>query len=103
MDNLKRGTVKIKPVYVGIHHYRDVYGSVCSADVVGTPRINAPEIRDLKKKAKEMIDEFEKNIKVNFVEIGDPLIIKEHKDLRRVPAELSYDVDALPWAPAFGT
>jgi len=95
MDNFKRGIVKVKPVYIGIHHYRDVYGSVCSEDVVGTPPISPPKMEELKKAAQEMIERFKKSLKVDFVEIKEPLIIKEHKDLRKLPLELNYDTDAL--------
>jgi len=43
-----------------------------------------------------MIKKFKEKIKqLDFVEIGAPLIIKEHKDMRRVPSELTYDIDAL--------
>jgi len=96
MDSLQRGIVKVKPIYIGIHHYRDVYGSVCSEDVVGTPKICPPEMEELRKAAQEMIDRFkEKSSKVDFVEIEQPLIVKEHKDLRKLPLELNYDTDAL--------
>ncbi|MCD6082537.1 hypothetical protein J7J59_00240 [Candidatus Aerophobetes bacterium] len=96
MDSLQRGIVKVKPIYIGIHHYRDVYGSVCSEDVVGTPKIRPPEMEELRKAAQEMIDRFkEKSSKVDFVEIEQPLIVKEHEDLRKLPLELNYDTDAL--------
>jgi len=95
MEALERGIVKIKPIYVGIYHYRDVYGSVCSADVVGTPPIPPPPNGELAKAGEHMIQKFRDALKVDFVHIEEPLIIKEHKDLRRVPAELTYDVDAL--------
>jgi len=96
MDSLQRGIVKVKPIYIGIHHYRDVYGSVCSEDVVGTPKIRPPEMEELRKATQEMIDRFkEKSSKVDFVEIEQPLIVKEHKDLRKLPLELNYDTDAL--------
>jgi L-fucose isomerase-like protein len=96
MVGMKRGTVKIKPVYLGIPHYRDIYGSVCSADVVGTPPIPSPAMKEMDKTTQEMIDAFKKGLgKLDFVEIEKPLIVKEHIDLRRLPPELSYDTDAL--------
>ncbi len=96
MGSMKRGIVKIKPVYLGIPHYRDIYGSVCSADVVGTPPIPAPTMKELEKATQDMIERFKKGIgKLDFVEIERPIIVKEHIDLRRLPAELSYDTDAL--------
>ena len=95
MRVLQRGIVKIKPVYLGLHHYRDVYGSVCSADVEGTPPIPAPSSEELSKATQDMIDGFKQSLEVDFVEMEEPLIVKEHEDLRRLPAELSYDVDAL--------
>jgi len=96
MGELKRGIVKIKPVYVGIYHYRDVYGSVCSADVVGTPPIPPPTEEGLSKATSGMIDRFKESLgEVDFVEVEKPLIIKEHEDFRKLPAELSYDTDAL--------
>ena len=95
MGVLQRGIVRIKPVYVGLHHYRDVYGSVCSADVGGTPPIPAPALEDLSKAAQGIIDRFRQGLEVDFVEVEKPLVVKEHEDLRRLPAELNYDVDAL--------
>jgi len=95
MSDLKRGIVKIKPVYVGIHHYRDVYGSVCSADVTGTPPFPAPTMEQLEKNANGIVERFKKGLDVDFVEIDKPLVIKEHIDMRKLPAQISYDTDAL--------
>jgi len=95
MKALQRGIVRIKPVYIGIHHYRDVYGSVCSSDVVGTPPIPAPTSEELSKATQEMISRFKQDLEVDFVKMDEPLVVKEHEDLRRLPAELNYDVDAL--------
>ncbi|HEX29704.1 TPA: hypothetical protein ENG04_06450 [Candidatus Poribacteria bacterium] len=95
MGATERGIVRIKPVYIGIHHYRDVYGSVCSADVIGTPPMPSPDIRDLERNAESMIERFRKNLDVDFVRIEEPLIVREEKDLRRLPAQLSFDIDAL--------
>jgi len=61
MDDLKRSVVKIKPVLLGIPHYRYVYGSVCSADVVGTPPITPQGEKELKKKEKLKI------VKMGFI------------------------------------
>ncbi|MBD3182417.1 hypothetical protein GF312_09000 [Candidatus Poribacteria bacterium] len=96
MSNLKRGIVRIKPVYIGIRHYRDVYGSVCSSDVVGTPSITPPTMEELEKTTNSMIDELKRNIgDLDFVTINDPLIVKEHADLRKLPSQLTYDTDAI--------
>ena len=46
---MKRGIVRIKPVLIGISHYREVHGSVCSADVEGTPTAPPPASRPLAK------------------------------------------------------
>lgn len=95
MGDLQRGIVKIKPVYVGIHHYRDVYGSVCSSDVTGSPPFPAPSMEQLKKSTTEMVERFKSRLEVDFVELDKPLTIKEHIDMRRLLGELTYDTDAL--------
>jgi len=95
MSELDRSTIKIQPVYIGIHHYNEVYGSVCSADVEGTPPIDAPAPEDLRKSARAMIERFKDGTDVEFVQIEDPYLIKEHRDLRQLASELTYDVDAL--------
>lgn len=94
MKNLKRG-VKIKPVYIGIHYYHYVYGSVCSADMIGTPRIPAPTREALEKADQEMVEKIKENIEADFVEIEAPLIIKEHRDMMKMPSQLGYDADAM--------
>jgi L-fucose isomerase-like protein len=95
MDSIERGNIRIKPVYIGIHHYRDVYGSVCSADVEGTPSIAAPSEKELKDKAREMTERFLKMTDdLDFIEVEEPFIIKEHEDFRKLPAELTYSTDA---------
>jgi len=38
---MNRGVVRIKPVLIGIPNCRKVHGSVCSADVEGTPPVNS--------------------------------------------------------------
>ena len=50
-----RGIVRIKPIYIGLYHYRYVYGSVCSPDVSGTPPIVKPSREDLEKRALSML------------------------------------------------
>ncbi|NQS89208.1 hypothetical protein HQ584_05410 [Patescibacteria group bacterium] len=99
MNNLKRGVIKIKPVYTGIYHYKDFYGSVFAPDRSllgkGTIPVSASKVEKVEKMAREMVKEFKKGLKVDFVEVKEPLVIKEQKDLRRLPVELSYDVDAL--------
>jgi len=87
--------VTIKPVYIGIHHYRYVSGSVCSADVVGTPPVSSPGWEELEEATQGVIDRFKERLAVDFVEVKEPLIVKEHEDLRKLPADLTHDVDAL--------
>jgi len=92
---MKRGIVRIKPVFVGISHYQDVYGSVCSADVEGTPPVLAPTDAELAESARKLVGIFTAQGNVHFVHVEPPLVIKKHEDLRRLPAELTYDTDAL--------
>jgi len=92
---MKRGLLRIKPVFVGIPHYREVYGSVCSADVQGTPPIPAQADAELRERARELAGNFDKQVGVDFVQMDQPLVIKEHEDLRRLPAEVTCDTDAL--------
>jgi len=99
MNNLKRGIIKIKPVYWGIYHYPDKYGSVCVPNEAlfgkWTPPVPASRMEELERGAKGMVEGFKKSLEVDFVEVEEPSIIKEHKDLRKLPEELTYDVDAL--------
>lgn len=99
MNNLKRGIVKIKPVYWGIYHYPDKYGSVCVSNEAlfgkWTPPVPASKMEELEREAKGMVEGFKKDLEVDFVEVEEPSIIKKHRDLRKLPKELSYDVDAL--------
>ena len=95
MSDSDRGTVRIKPVYIGIHHYSDVYGSVCSPDVRGTPPIEAPGSEQIRKSARAMVESFEDGTDAEFVELEEPFVIEEHADLRRLASELTRDVDAL--------
>jgi len=95
MSDTARGTVRIKPVYIGIHHYNDVYGSVCSPDVRGTPPMEAPSSEQITSSARAMVESFEKGTDAQFVELEEPFVIEEHADLRRFASELTHDVDAL--------
>jgi len=107
VSELGRGTVRVKPVYVGLHHYSDVYGSVCSPDVKGTPPFDAPSTAQVHQSAQAMVDSFAEGLPVDFVEVEEPLVIEHERDMRRLPSELTYDVDALlvrtlgrrPWEP----
>jgi len=92
---VKRGIVRIKPVLIGIPHYREVHGSVCSADVEGTPPAPPPDREELQQRAGRLVDNFKQQMDVDFVEIDEPLLVREHADLRRLPAQLTYDTDAL--------
>jgi len=82
---LQRGIVKIKPVYVGIYHYLNVYGSVCSPDVIGTPPVPSKRLEELENEAQKIVERFKERINVDFVEVEKPFVIKDHKDLRRFP------------------
>jgi len=95
MEDLKRGVVRIKPVYIGLHHYRYVYGSVCSSDVEGTPPISPPKPEEFERAAREMVGRFSEGMDLDFVEMEEPFVVREHRDLRKLPGELRYDVDAL--------
>ena len=94
MEN-KRGIVKIKPIFIGLYHYEYSYGSVCSPDIKGTPQIPQFLGEELLKRAKTMIEDFKRNIGLDFVEVEDPFIVRKQSDLRRFPSELTYDTDAL--------
>jgi len=94
-DELNRGIVRIKPIYLGLHHYDYVYGSVCSPDVIGTPPVPRPTEEELKREAKRLVEEFERELDLDFVKVEEPFVIKEQKDLRMVPRILDYDVDAI--------
>ncbi len=87
-----RGTVRIKPISIAIPHYREVYGSVCSADVEGTPPIpqRNPATFDI-----QIGSAAAGLAKYDFVDIEAPLVVMEHEDLRRIPAAVSLDTDAL--------
>ena len=95
MNENSRGIVKIKPVYIGLYHYRERYGSVCSPDVKGTPQIPKIRLQEITEEAQKLIKRFKEKIKLDFVDIKEPFIISSHKDLRRLPEILTYDDDAL--------
>jgi len=58
---MERGIAQIKPIYIGIRHYRDVYGSVCSADVIGTPPISPPTREEPEASTRAMVEGFEES------------------------------------------
>ncbi|MCD6089704.1 hypothetical protein J7K07_08330 [Candidatus Bathyarchaeota archaeon] len=91
----QRGIVKIKPVYVGLYHYRERYGSVCSPDVKGTPQISEIRSQKAMEEAEELVKRFKEKIKLDFVDVKEPFIINSQKDLRRLREILTYDDDAL--------
>ncbi|RLI39383.1 hypothetical protein DRO64_10600, partial [Candidatus Bathyarchaeota archaeon] len=95
MNENSRGIVKIKPVYIGLYHYRERYGSVCSPDVKGTPQIPKIRLQEITEEAQKLIKRFKEKIKLDFVDIKEPFIISSHEDLRRLPEILTYDDDAL--------
>jgi hypothetical protein len=96
MGGADRGVVRVKPIYVGLYHYRYAYGSVVSPDVTGTPPVSFLSTEGLEKAAREMIEKFKKSIhELDFVVVEEPFIIKSHEDVRRVPSVLTYDTDAI--------
>jgi len=95
MTQRKRGIVKIKPVYVGIYHYNYCYGSVCSPDIKGTPPVKRLDPKEIEKRAYKMVEKFKKNLNLDFVEIDKPFIITEHRHVRELASELTYDTDAI--------
>ena len=94
-NELDRGVVRIKPIYLGLYHYNYVYGSVCSPDVAGTPPVSPLTEEELKRNAEVLVEEFKKNLKLDFVKIEEPFIVKEQRDLRKIPKVLDYDIDAI--------
>ena len=95
MEVTSRGTVKIKPVYIGLYHYIERYGSVCSPDVRGTPQTPKMVLREVMGRARELVERFKEGIGLDFVDVKEPFVISSHRDLRRLPEVLTYDDDAL--------
>lgn len=94
-EELRRGIVRVKPVYVGLYHYHYVYGSVCSPDVAGTPPVPRPSREELEREAARMVEDFRRGVDLDFVRIEEPFVVAEHRDLRRLRRELDYDIDAI--------
>jgi len=46
-------------------------------------------------KAGELVKRFKERIRLDFVDVKEPFIISNHRDLRRLPEILTYDDDAL--------
>ena len=86
----KRDMVTVKPISIGIHHYQDVYGSVCSADVKGCPPIPPPRREAIDMNIHMTLGSF---AQYDFVNVDTPFVISDHHDLRRLPGDLSYDTD----------
>ena len=84
LSSARSGIVKIKPVFIGITYY-----------FPWSYPTSPPTMEELKKRTQRMIDVFKRGLKVDFVEIENPFIIKEHEDFRKLKEELSYDIDAL--------
>ncbi|HDI75593.1 MAG: hypothetical protein DRJ52_03560 [Thermoprotei archaeon] len=91
----KRGIIKIKPVFIGIYHYEYSYGSVCSPDVRGTPHTPSLPEKELLKRAENMVQEFKENIRLDFVKVEEPFLVRKQSDLRTFSSKLTYDVDAI--------
>ena len=94
-SGLDRGIVRVKPIYLGLYHYNYVYGSVCSPDVIGTPPVPRPTEEELKRNAERLVEEFKRGLKLDFVKVEKPFIVKEQRDLRKIPKVLNYDIDAI--------
>ncbi len=90
-----RGTVEIMPIYLGLHHYTQVYGSVCSADVEGTPPFPEADREKLQKEAARMAEDFRKRVNVDFVHVREPLLVTHHRDMRTLRKSIDLDIDAL--------
>ncbi len=95
MADEDRGIVRIAPVYVGLHHYTRVYGSVCSADVEGTPSFPEPDREQMQREAERMAEDFRNSANVDFVHVMEPLLVAEHRDMRNIRRFIDLDTDAL--------
>ncbi len=93
--NGERGLINIRPIYVGLHHYTDVYGSVCSADVKGTPPFPEPKEQDVRESAEKMVNDFNRKVDLDFVNVQEPIVITHHRDMRSIHAQIDMDTDAL--------
>ncbi len=91
----ERGIVRIRPVYLGLHHYTSVYGSVCSADVSGTPPFPSLMREEAEESAKEMVQDFRSRVNVDFVEVEEPLVVAGHRDIRAIRRQITLDTDAV--------
>ncbi len=93
----QRGIVRIKPIQIGLHHYTDVHGSVCSADVEGTPKFERPTLisQDFQIAARAA-----KYRKYDFIEMEPPLTVYDQNDMLRIPEVISLDTDAILFGKA---
>ena len=89
---MERGLVRIKPIQIGTHHYVDVYGSVCSADVKGTPEFEKPTLisQDF-----AIGGQAARLARYDYIHVDPPLTVYHQKDMRRVAREITLDVDAI--------
>lgn len=95
MADQDRGIVRITPIYVGLHHYTRVYGSVCSADVEGTPSFPEPDREQMQREAERMAEDFRNSVDVDFVHVMEPLLVAEHRDMRSIRRCIDLETDAL--------
>ena len=67
--------MKIKHVYIGLYHYIERYGSVCSSDVRGTLK---PQdgIAGGYGGAHELVERFKEGIRLDFVDVKEHFVIK---------------------------
>jgi L-fucose isomerase-like protein len=79
-----RGVVRVKPVFLGITRY-----------FPWNHPTSLPSHEELRKRASEMVQDFEAGLDVDFVIIEKPLLIRKHNDYRKLSSELTHDVDAL--------
>ncbi|MBD3187466.1 hypothetical protein GF325_11595 [Candidatus Bathyarchaeota archaeon] len=88
----RRHVVKVKPIQIGMHHYQEVHGSVCSADVESTPPIEPARIEQLDLQIAMRAEALARH---DFVRVQKPLVVYTHQDMRRIAQELSMDTDAI--------
>lgn len=96
MPRLDEIKVKVKPVYIGLHHYRRAWGSVCSPDLQGTPQVSRLTREEAEGRAAELAEAFRRRAEgLGFVEVEEPFVAIKPSDLYRLPGELTMDTDAI--------
>ncbi len=96
MPRLDEVTVNIKPVYLGLHHYRRTWGSVCSPDLEGTPTFARPSREEVARRAEEMVETFRRGAEgLPFVRVEEPFVVFEPSELYELPKVLTLDTDVV--------